>query len=326
MNSCRYDPAVIRDFQQKRGSSPTEKHICDKEQTMQKYYLIGSPISHSLSPKMHNLAFRLTGIDATYGLCEADETLLVKAVDRLVAEGASGFNVTMPDKTAMCDLCDELSDAARIGRSVNTVKVENGRLIGDTTDGRGFLMAADKAGFAVTGQNITLLGTGGAASAILIDSALSGAKHIFVFYNRESSSVRVREIAKKLASYCDTTMSFHALADRDALREKIGMSSLLVNATNVGMKRSASDTSYPDASPIPDASYFYPGLNVFDAIYNPRETCLLRTAAACGCNTLNGLPMLLYQGAVSFKIWTGCDFPANEIREALFPPSDNPGR
>ena len=160
---------------------------------MQKYYLIGSPISHSLSPKMHNLAFRLTGIDATYGLCEADETLLVKAVDRLVAEGASGFNVTMPDKTAMCDLCDELSDAARIGRSVNTVKVENGRLIGDTTDGRGFLMAADKAGFAVTGQNITLLGTGGAASAILIDSALSGAKHIFVFYNRESSSVRVRE-------------------------------------------------------------------------------------------------------------------------------------
>ena len=101
--------------------------------TMEKYYLIGSPVVHSKSPAMHNCAFSKLGINAVYGLIEADESELPKVVDRLRRENASGWNLTMPDKTAMCDLCDELSPAARIGRSVNTVKNENGRLTGHTT-------------------------------------------------------------------------------------------------------------------------------------------------------------------------------------------------
>ena len=289
-----------------------------KEYIMQKYYLVGSPISHSFSPKMHNLAFSLTGIDAEYGLCEADETALPKVVEELVSSGACGFNVTMPDKTAMCDLCDELSEAARIGRSVNTVKVVNGKLFGDTTDGRGFVRAANEAGFQINGQKITLLGTGGAASAILIDSVLAGADSIFVFFNRESSLNRVKRIADELSGSYSTRISFHALADRDSLRKYTGLCSLLVNATSVGMKKGPDDISYKDASPIPDPSFFYPGLNVFDAIYNPRETHLLRMASACGCKIENGLPMLLYQGAESFRIWTGREFPVREIKEALF--------
>ncbi len=290
----------------------------EEEYIMQKYYLVGSPISHSFSPKMHNLAFRLTGLSAEYGLFEADEAALPEAVKMLVSSGACGWNVTMPDKTAMCGLCDELSEAARIGRSVNTVKVENGKLIGDTTDGRGFVRAAEEAGFPIAGQKITLLGTGGAASAILIDTVLAGADRIFVFYNRISSLDRVRRISDELSGKYSTRISFHALSDRDSLREKILKSSLLVNATSVGMKKSSEDVSYKDASPIPDTSFFRPGLNVFDAIYNPRETCLLRMASSCGCNTENGLPMLLYQGAESFKIWTGLDFPVREISKALF--------
>ena len=285
---------------------------------MQKYYLIGSPIAHSFSPKMHNMAFRLTGIDAEYGLFEADEAALPEAVEKLVSSGASGFNVTMPDKTAMCALCDELSEAARIGRSVNTVKVADGKLFGDTTDGRGFVRAVSESGFPIAGQNITLLGTGGAASAILIDSVLAGADRIFVFYNRITSIDRVRRIADELSGRYSTVISFHALSDRDSLRKNIGLSSLLVNATNVGMKKGSWDDSYKDASPIPDTSYLHPGLNVFDAIYNPKETCLLHMASSCGCNTENGLPMLLYQGAESFRIWTGHDFPVKEIRDALF--------
>lgn len=285
---------------------------------MQKYYLVGSPISHSFSPKMHNLAFSLTGIDAEYGLCEADETALPKVVEELVSSGACGFNVTMPDKTAMCDLCDELSEAARIGRSVNTVKVVDGKLYGDTTDGRGFVRASLEAGFPIAGQKITLLGTGGAASAILIDCVLAGADRIFVFYNRESSIGRVRRIADELSGSYGTNVSFHALADRDLLRSNIGLSSLLVNATNVGMKKSPEDVSYKNASPIPDPSFFHPGLNVFDAIYNPRDTRLLNMASVCGCNIENGLPMLLYQGAESFRIWTGHEFPVKEIKDALF--------
>lgn len=285
---------------------------------MQKYYLIGSPIAHSFSPKMHNMAFRLTGIDAEYGLFEADEAALPEAVEKLVSSGASGFNVTMPDKTAMCALCDELSEAARIGRSVNTVKVADGKLFGDTTDGRGFVRAVSEAGFPISGQNITLLGTGGAASAILIDSVLTGADRIFVFYNRITSIDRVRRIADELSGRYSTVISFHALSDRDSLRKNIGLSSLLVNATNVGMKKGSWDDSYKDDSPIPDTSFLHPGLNVFDAIYNPKETCLLHMASSCGCNTENGLPMLLYQGAESFRIWTGHDFPVKEIRDALF--------
>ncbi len=285
---------------------------------MQKYYLIGSPIAHSFSPKMHNMAFRLTGIDAEYGLFEADEAALPEAVEKLVSSGASGFNVTMPDKTAMCALCDVLSEAARIGRSVNTVKVADGKLFGDTTDGRGFVRAVSEAGFPIAGQNITLLGTGGAASAILIDSVLAGADRIFVFYNRITSIDRVKRIADELSGCYSTAISFHALSDRDSLRKNIGLSSLLVNATNVGMKKGSWDVSYKDASPVPDTSFLHPGLNVFDAIYNPKETCLLQMASSCGCNTENGLPMLLYQGAESFRIWTGHDFPVKEIRDALF--------
>ncbi len=285
---------------------------------MQKYYLVGSPISHSFSPKMHNMAFRLTGIDAEYGLFEADEAALPKAVETLISSGACGWNVTMPDKTAMCGLCDELSEAARVGRSVNTVKVVGGKLFGDTTDGRGFVRAANEAGFTVAGANITLLGTGGAASAILIDSVLTGADHIFVFYNRKSSVDRVKKITDELSDRYSTVISFHALSDRDSLRKNIGLSSLLVNATSVGMKKSPEDVSYKDASPVPDTSFFHPGLNVFDAIYNPRETFLLRMAKERGCNIENGLPMLLYQGAESFRIWTGQEFPVKEIRDALF--------
>ena len=285
---------------------------------MQKYYLVGSPISHSISPKMHNLAFSLTGIDAEYSLCEADEAALPKVVDKLVSSDACGWNVTMPDKTAMCGLCDELSEAARIGRSVNTVKVQNGKLFGDTTDGRGFVRAANEAGFPIAGQAVTLLGTGGAASAILIDSVLAGADRIFVFYNRASSRDRVKRIADELSVRYSTLISFHALSDRDSLQKYIQLSSLLVNATSVGMKKGPDDDSYKSASPIPDTSFFRPGLNVFDAIYNPQKTCLLEMASSCGCNTENGLPMLLYQGAESFRIWTGREFPVKEIKNALF--------
>lgn len=125
---------------------------------MEKYYLIGSPVAHSKSPAMHNCAFSKLGIDAVYGLIEADENELPTVVDRLRRENAAGWNLTMPDKTAMCSLCDELSPAARIGRSVNTVKNENGRLIGHTTDGAGFILALKRSGHLISGNKMTLLG------------------------------------------------------------------------------------------------------------------------------------------------------------------------
>ena len=160
---------------------------------MEKYYLIGSPVAHSKSPAMHNCAFSKLGIDAVYGLIEADENELPTVVDRLRRENAAGWNLTMPDKTAMCSLCDELSPAAGIGRSVNTVKNENGRLIGHTTDGAGFILALKRSGHLISGNKMTLLGTGGAASSILIGSALEGASEISVFYHRPASVNRIQD-------------------------------------------------------------------------------------------------------------------------------------
>ena len=283
--------------------------------TMEKYYLIGSPVAHSKSPAMHNCAFSKLGINAVYGLIEADESELPKVVDRLRTENASGWNLTMPDKTAMCDLCDELSPAARIGRSVNTVKNENGRLTGHTTDGLGFIRALQKSGHPISGNKMTLLGTGGAASSILIGSALEGASEISVFYHRPSSAERIRELAERLSSCSRTVITFHALSDADAQKREIAESSLLVNATSVGMLKAGASGS---ECPLADASFLTKDIFVYDAIYNPPVTRLMQLAENAGCRTENGLSMLLYQGAEAFRIWTGQDMPVDYVAARVF--------
>lgn len=282
---------------------------------MEKYYLIGSPVAHSKSPAMHNCAFTKLGIDAVYGLIEADETELPEVVDRLRAEKAAGWNLTMPDKTAMCSLCDELSPAAAIGRSVNTVKNENGRLIGHTTDGSGFIRALKSSGHLSSGNKMTLLGTGGAAASILIGSALEGASEIAVFYHRPASVQKIREIAERLSSHSRTAVTFHALSDEDALKKEIGESSLLVNATSVGMLKKGATGS---ECPLADTSVLSGDLFVYDAIYNPPVTRLLQAAEEAGCRTENGLSMLLYQGAEAFRIWTGQDMPVEDVKDRVF--------
>ncbi len=282
---------------------------------MQNYYLIGDPVAHSLSPAMHNTSFSLLGIDAHYGLVRANESELKDAVDRLVAEGASGWNCTMPVKSAMCGLCDELSLASVIGGSVNTVKNIGGKLVGDTTDGRGFLDAAADAGFAVKNADLVLLGTGGAASAILIAAALEGAEHISVFYNRPKSGKKAEALADKLRPHSNTVIETLPLADRAVLKKEIENCGLLVNASSVGMKKGGAEDS---GCLVPDISFLASRPDVMDIIYNPRKTPLLHLAEKAGCRTENGLPMLLLQGAASFRIWTGRDMPVPEIRRLVF--------
>lgn len=285
---------------------------------MQKYYLVGSPISHSLSPAMHNLAFQTLGIDASYGLCEAGIAELPDAVDKLKRENASGWNVTMPDKQAMCELCDELSPAASISRSVNTVRNDNGRLYGDTTDGAGFLRAIREGGFEDSMRDITLLGTGGAAVSILIACAMHGADRITIFYNRESSAEKMIPVIGRLRDYLANDrmpeIKLESLHDAEVIRRCILHTSLLINATNVGMAGSGNE----NASPLSDASCLRAGTDVFDAIYNPEKTVLLQTAEKAGLRIMNGLPMLLYQGAESFRIWTGREMPVDIVRERVF--------
>ena len=273
---------------------------------IRKYGLIGHPIAHSLSPRIHSDAFHTLGISAFYTLEDTAEKGLEATVERLVRSGFSGWNVTMPDKTAMCDLCDELSEAASIGRSVNTVICRNGRLRGETTDGAGFLYAVREMGLSVENCRILLLGAGGAASSVLIACALAGAPSVTVFFRSESSRMRILALCRRLGESPAAKRTSVRILPVSSLTEDpslLSESDLLVNATNVGMEP---DT---DASLIPDEQILPKSLAVFDAIYHPAKTKLLTIAEKAGCLTANGFPMLLGQAAESFRLWTGLEMP-----------------
>ena len=275
--------------------------------------LLGSPVSHSLSPAMHNMAFRLLGLNCVYLCFDVREDALPDAVEGLRKCGILGFNLTMPDKNRMAELADELSPAARLIGAVNTVVNRDGYLIGHNTDGIGFLRSASDAGWSAPGQALVILGAGGAASAIAAQAALDGADSVTIAA-RPASRFRKRT-EKLLADIRESTScrtSLIDIADLKVLAEAVRGSTLLVNATPVGMAPSE------EQSLIDDPAIFHRSLTVSDIIYSPRRTKLLRMAEEAGCPVFNGMYMLLYQGAEAFRLWTGKDMPTEEIRKAVF--------
>ncbi|MDD3339174.1 MAG: shikimate dehydrogenase [Lachnospiraceae bacterium] len=280
--------------------------------TTQLTCLLGSPVAHSISPAMHNEAFTQLGLDCRYMAFDVNETTLPAVVDAFRYMNVLGFNLTMPNKNKMCELCDELTPAARIGGAVNTVVNRDGRLIGYTTDGIGFMDACRDAGFSILGQKMTLLGAGGAASAILVQAALDGVREISVFSRHSRFWDRAASMVDQLNAETACKVTLYDYEDPAVLKREIADSAILVNGTSVGM---APDT---DACVITDASLLRPGLMVYDIIYNPLETKLLKMAKAASCLCANGLYMLLYQGAAAFRIWTGQDMPVDLIKEKYF--------
>lgn len=275
--------------------------------------VLGTPIAHSISPQMHNEAFRQLGLDCVYLAFDVDEKHMPEAVSGLRALNVRGFNVTMPNKNIMATLCDKLSPAAEIIGAVNTVKNEHGVLIGYTTDGIGYMRAVKDAGHQIIGKKMTLLGAGGASTSIFVQAALDGLSEISVFSRKASSfNKRATDIMEKLKAYTSCKVNLYPLEDEDLLRKEISESAILTNGTSVGM---APDT---ECSIITDSTMFHKDLIVSDVIYNPRETKLLRLAKDVGCQTFNGLYMLLYQGAEAFKIWTGQEMPVDIIKEKYF--------
>ena len=275
--------------------------------------LLGSPVAHSLSPMMHNDSFRHLGLDYVYLCFDVNEDNLKEAVNGLKICGIRGFNLTMPDKNRMAELADALSPAAELIGAVNTVVNDNGRLVGHNTDGVGFIRSLADYGFSPEGKTVTLLGAGGAATAIAAQAALDGVKELRIFARPNSRfherTVRlVDDINRQTGCVC--TLS--DLTDTTALRSSLEESALLVNGTPVGM---APDT---EVSVITDPSMFHKDLFVSDIIYNPRETRLMRLAKEAGCRTSNGLFMLLYQGAEAFRLWTGQEMPTDLIKERYF--------
>ena len=196
--------------------------------------------------------------------------------------------------------------------AVNTVVNDNGVLTGHTTDGIGYMEAARDAGYDLTGKTMTLLGGGGAATAICVQAALDGLKEIRVFNIKDQFYGRLEKLTANITARTSCKVTLHDLSDESALYDSIETSDILTNGTSVGM---APNT---DACLIKNTDVFRKELIVSDVIYNPEQTKLLKLASEKGCPTFNGLYMLLYQGAAAFKIWTGQDMPVDIIKEKYF--------
>lgn len=274
--------------------------------------LLGSPVAHSISPMMHNTSFQKLGLDYVYLCFDVGEEKLGNVVKAFRDMNVYGFNLTMPNKEAVIPYLDDLSLAAQLVGAVNTVKNDNGRLIGYNTDGTGFMKSVREADCEIAGKEMTLLGAGGAACAIAAQAAIDGVKKLHLVSRLGRSWEKAGRLVERINKGTGCQADLTDLADTKALRSLLASSTLLTNATSVGM---APNT---DASPISDPSLLHPELTVSDVIYNPRETRLLAEARARGCKTFNGMYMLLYQGEEAFRIWTGQEMPTQLIKEKYF--------
>ena len=274
--------------------------------------LLGSPVAHSVSPAMHNEACKQLGLDYAYLAFDVPEDKMPQAVEGLRTMGARGWNITMPGKNIMCKLADKVSPASEISGACNTIVNDDGVLTAYTTDGIGFMRAVKENGVDIIGKKMTLLGAGGAATAILVQAALDGVAEINVFNIKDAFWDRAQDIVNQLNERTECKGTLHDYEDPEVLRASIADSAILVNGTSVGMAPKT------DATIITDTTMFRPDLFVFDVIYNPQETRLLREAKEAGCKTGNGMYMLLYQGAASFELWTGQEMPVEIIKEKYF--------
>lgn len=273
--------------------------------------LMAYPIRHSSSPMMHNEAFRKLGYDYAYLAFEVDNDSLEDAVKGLRALKLRGSNVSMPNKTVIHKYLDEISPAAKLCGAVNTVVNDNGKLIGHITDGVGFMQSLREENIDLTGKKVTIVGAGGAATAIEIQAALDGVREISIFNIQDKFWDNAKETVKKINENTSCKANLYDLADLDKLKEEIEDSFIFVNATGMGMKPLEGKTY------IPDKSFFRPDLIVVDIVYSPRETEMLKMAKEVGCKTMNGLGMMLFQGSAAFELWTGEPMPIQHMKEFL---------
>ncbi len=278
------------------------------------YCLIGTPVGHSGSPAMYNYSFAQTGLDDAYLAYDVPLERTEEAVKALKVLGCKGFNVTMPCKTKVAELVDELSDAAKLIGACNTVVIKDGKLYGNNTDGMGFVRNLRENGVDMKGKRMTVLGAGGAATAIQVQSALDGAAKISIFNRKDEFYANAeRTMAKIREMLPDCEVNVYPLEDTAKLYAEIADSDILVNATKVGMK------PLDEQSLVEDTSAFRPNLVVADAVYNPKETKFVQAAKAAGCKVaVGGIGMLLWQGAAAFHLFTGKDMPTDEVYELFF--------
>jgi shikimate dehydrogenase len=268
--------------------------------------LIGYPVDHSLSPIIQNASFRHLGLDYVYVAFNVQPEELKGAILGVKSLGIYGLNVTMPHKISIIQYLDELDVDAKRAGSVNTILNLNGKLIGYTTDGIGALNALKYAGVDPSGKKIVILGAGGASRSISFALAKWACEIVVLNRTLEKAMMLVNDVKRALGA--ETNIRASQFNDEN-LRMEIENADILINATSIGMKPKEAET------PV-KREFLRRDLVVFDIVYDPLETRLLREAKIIGAKTIDGLSMLIHQGAVSFEIWTGFKAPIEVMRKA----------
>ncbi|HGM3507897.1 TPA: shikimate dehydrogenase [Clostridioides difficile] len=277
------------------------------------FALIGTPVGHSKSPVMYNYSFEKLDLDYRYLAFDITVDKVKEALSAIKTFNIKGANVTMPCKSAVTEYMDELSPAARIIGACNTIVNDNGKLVGHITDGVGYVRNLKENGVEVKGKKITIMGAGGAATAIQVQCALDGAREISIFNTKDDFYKRAEQTVENIKKEVpECIVNLYDLEDIDKLYEEIESSDILTNATLIGMK------PYDNETNIKDVSILRKELVVTDVVYNPKKTKMIEDAEANGCKAIGGLGMLLYQGAEAFNLYTGLEMPVEEIKELCF--------
>jgi shikimate dehydrogenase len=267
------------------------------------YCIIGDPVQHSLSPIMQNTAFLALGLKSSYFAFRVPSMDLKASIESLRSIGIAGFNVTIPHKISILKYLDQLDDTAVKTNAVNTVKNEEGKLSGYNTDLYGFIQPLNERKVNFKGIKVLIIGAGGAAYAII--TALSykkGVSEVIVVNRSPANAFKLVHHGVKLGLNCHGE-NFNNL-DKFSLN-----SDLIINATSIGLNN--------ETSPIKH-DYIKPNSIVYDIVYKPVYTDLLRKAKEANATVVFGYEMLIAQGAQAFKIWTGLDAPVDAMKKALF--------
>lgn len=277
--------------------------------------LFATPIGHSLSPTMHNLAFKKLGLNYAYMAFEVGNDQLEEVVKGMRALNIRGYNISMPNKTKILPYLDELADSAKFTGSVNTVVNENGKLTGHSTDGLGYVRNLKEHGISLKGKKMTLVGSGGAATSIAIEAAQAGLDELTIFARHDNFFANAEEIVRIInedMKQANVKARIYPLENTEQLRAEMKSSDIFANGTGVGMK------PMEGLSVIEDTSMLRSDLIVTDVIYSPAKSRLMEQAESVGATAINGLGMVLWQGALSFEMWTGQEMPVEYIKKKLF--------
>jgi len=270
--------------------------------------LLGYPVKQSLSALMHNTAFGHLNLDYIYIPFDIEQKDLQTTVAGLKTLNFTGFNLTMPHKQEIIQYLDEISKEAKLIGAVNTVVKEKGRLIGYNTDGKGYIASLKEEKIPVKNQKVVMVGSGGAAKSIAIQLAMEGVEEILLLNRTIKPAEEIADTIIENISGCHVKAREFNQSNLQKVLEK---ANILINCTPLGMY------SKKDNSIVEDERILRKDLVVSDLVYNPEETKLLRQGKNRGCKTINGLGMLIWQGALAFKVWTGEDMPVDVVREKM---------